>query len=122
MALGDGAAHGELDVFAPAEVPHGGDAGLHGLLRAPQRLERGEGGRIVLERAHRVRLGAQTEMHVAIDETREQGVALEVDPAGARRPRDVHDLSDAALLHHDGAAAHGLRARAVDQGGAHQDE
>jgi len=82
----------------------------------------GEGGRIVLERAHRVRLGAQTEMHVAIDETREQGMALEVDPPGARRPRDVHDLSDAALLHHDGAAAHGLRARAVDQGGAHQDE
>src|SRR5437660_1626575 len=91
-------------------------------LRAPQRLVRGEGGRIVLERAHRVRLGAQTEMHVAIDETREQGMALEVDPPGARRPRDVHDLSDAALLHHDGAAAHRLRARAVDQGGAHQDE
>jgi hypothetical protein len=49
-------------------------------------------------------------------------VAGEVDAFAPRRLRSVHDGGDAPSLHHDRASGEGLRAGAVDQGAADQDE
>ena len=58
----------------------------HRLARAQQRADRGERQRLVAERAHRIGLRAQAEMHVAVDEPGQERVAGEIHAVAARRP------------------------------------
>src|SRR5882724_7718745 len=116
------APHRHLHIIAAAEVAHGGHARLHRLARAQERADRGDGGGLVPERAHRIRLRAQAEVDVTIDEAGQERVAGEIHAVAAGSLRGVHHRRDAALLHHHRAAAHGLGAGAVDEGRAHEDE
>src|SRR5882724_4071439 len=122
QSLGDCATHRELGIVAATQVAHGGHPGLHRLLGPPQGLEGGQRVGLVLHGADGIRLGAEAEVHVTVDETGQERATGKIDAPAPRSTRVIHHLRDPVSLDDHGPPAHGLRARSVDQRCAHQHE
>src|SRR5207247_7888494 len=95
----DGVAHRERDSVYSAEVAHRRDAGLDRLLRAEDRLDRPERGRVLEQHTGRIGLAAEAEVDVTVDEPRKEREAREIQPRrGGRVAPDWDERLDPALL------------------------
>src|SRR5262249_56621616 len=88
-AVGDGATHRELDIVAPGEIPDRGHPGLDRFARPQEGFERRQRRGIVPHYPEGIRLAAEAEMHVRVDEAGQERATREIDAPAAGRPRLV---------------------------------